>query len=52
MVDRLRVQWEEIINRNVRNLLDVRKWRTMVRRRNEWKTRNEEAMVRTRVEEL
>jgi hypothetical protein len=50
MDGRPRVQWEEMVKRDARNLLDVGNWRKMAIQRDEWKAIIEEAMVRTKTE--
>ena len=51
MFGRRQVQWEEMIKRNAKNLLDVRKLGTMARHRDEWEVLIKETMVRMMTEE-
>lgn len=51
MVGRPRIQWEEMVRVDAKNLLGIRNWRTMARRRDDWKALIGEAMVRRRAEE-
>ena len=51
MVGRPRIQWEEMVTVDEKNLLDIRNWRTMARHRDDWKALIGEAMVRRRAEE-
>ena len=40
-----------MVNRDARNLLDARNWRTMARHRDGWQTMTEKDKVRIRVKE-
>ncbi|PSN35662.1 hypothetical protein C0J52_24845 [Blattella germanica] len=51
MVGRPRIQWEEVVRVDAKNLLGIRNWRTMARRRDDWKALIGEAMFRRRTEE-
>ena len=37
MVGRPRIQWEEMVTVDAKNLLGIRNWRTMARHRDDWK---------------
>ena len=48
MVGRPRIQWEEMVRKDAKDLLGIRNWRTMARNREEWKVLIGEAVVRRR----
>ena len=51
MVGTPRIQWEEVVKVDAKNLLGTRNWRTMARHRDDWKALIGEAMVWRRAEE-
>ena len=48
MVGRPRIQGEEMMRKDAKDLLGIRNWRTMARNREEWKVLIGEVMVRRR----
>ena len=48
MAGRPRIQWEEMVRKDAKDLLGIRNWKTMARNREEWKVLIGEAMIRRR----
>ena len=51
MVGRPRIQWEEMVKFDAKNLLGIRNWRTKASHRDDWKALIREAMVQKRAKD-